>query len=319
MSEVYNKCIMAPSASECASLLKQCAKGDKGCIDTFNKLRSDYAQGLRLSEDGKVTYIRDILVENGFGPYLNSGETNVDVIVTNWNNSLGASPEAKRIRENTELMSIFQYLVSFVIDPRFSGEPETMKTSSAWFPPRPTGAERVFSDLPFGTRPTKRVMTGGGSQRKSRSYVNKMRYLDSLNTYYNMAGGAVEPSNCSDELKVMYNQINSNLQAHGKQVEESDNRIIETMLNKFGELETKVAQIQENLKNLASVNGSNVSGVISSEKSKLSTESKYLSNQGKSITSIIRSLLESTDNIGDNNIRALTNARLQFPQHTTTY
>ena len=38
MSEVYNKCIMAPSASECASLLKQCAKGDKGCIDTFNKL-----------------------------------------------------------------------------------------------------------------------------------------------------------------------------------------------------------------------------------------------------------------------------------------
>jgi hypothetical protein len=159
-------------------------------------------------------------------------------------------------------------------------------------------------------------MTGGGSQRKSRSYVNKMRYLDSLNSYYSMVGGAVEPSNFSDELKIMYNQITNNLQSHGKQVEISDNRIIETMLNKFGELETKLAQIQENVNKLSSVHGSNVSGVLNVEKDKLRTESKYLSNQGKSITSIIRSLLESTDNIADNNPRAITNARLQFPQHT---
>ena len=319
MSEVYDKCIIARDASECASLLEKCAKGDVGCISTFNKLKSEYAKGLKRSEDGKVAYIRDILVKNGFGPFLSSGETKADVIVLNWQNSLKASDEANRIRANTELMSIFEYLVAFVIDPEFSGEPETMKTSSAWFPSRPTGKQRIFSDLPFDIRPTKRVMTGGGSQRKSISYVNKMRYLDSLNTYYSMVGGAVEPSNCSDQLKVMYNDITNNLQSHGKQVEVSDNRIIETMLNKFGDLETKLAQIQENVNKLSSVNGSNVSGVLNVEKDKLKLESKYLSNQGKSITSIIRSLLESTDNIGDNNQRALTNARLQFPQHTTTY
>ena len=222
MSEVYDKCIIARSVTECASLLKKCSKGDVACEATFKKLRSEFAKGLRRSEDGKVTYIKDILVENGFGPFLSSGETKADVIVLKWQNSLGMSPEASAIIANSELTSIFEYLVAFVTDPKFSGEPDTMNTSSAWFPSRPTGAERIFSDLPFDIRPTKRIMTGGGNQRKSRSYVNKMRYLDSLNTYYSMIGGAVEPSNFSDELKIMYDQITNNLQSHGKQVEISE-------------------------------------------------------------------------------------------------
>jgi len=330
MSEVYNKCIVAPNASECASLLKKCISGDAECIKTFNKLKVDYAKGLKLSEDGKVTYIRDILVENGFGPFLSSGETKADVIVLNWHNSLRSSPEANAIRANADLTSIFEYLVAFVIDPQFSGEPETMKTSKAWFSRRPncTEPKRVFSAATYlKTRPTpKKViftkdgkieMVGGGSQneRKNLSYVNKIRYLDSLNSYYSMVGGAPEPTNCANDLKEMYTNITNNLQLHGKQVEDSDNRIIETMLNKFSELESRVAQINENISKLSGMSGANVSGVLQSEKEKLKMDNKTLSTQGKNITSVIRNLFENSSQVPDNN-KTLSNARLQFPQHT---
>jgi hypothetical protein len=67
-----------------------------------------------------------------------------------------------------------------------------------------------------------------------------------------MVGGAPEPTNCGNDLKAMYENITNNLQLHGKQVENSDNRIIETMLNKFTELESKVLQINEN-KNIGNV------------------------------------------------------------------
>lgn len=320
MSEA-KQCIMAAKAKECIDLLKKCASGDKECIEQFKKLKGEYAQGMTFQESKEE--INKFLTTNQITPFIVSGKKS-DEIIGEWHKSLLATntSEAQLIVNNENLTAIFMSLVEYVIRPdsdKFSGDPATMKTSSAWFPPRPTGAERVFSDLPFDIRPTKRVMTGGGSQRKTRSYVNKMRYLDSLNTYYNMVGGAVEPFNCSDQLKVMYNDITNNLQSHGKQVEVSDNRIIENMLNKFSNLETKLAQIQENINKLSSVHGSNVSGVLHVEKDKLKLESKYLSNQGKSITSIIRSLLESTDNISDNNQRTLTNARLQFPQYTVTY
>jgi len=317
MSEA-KKCIMAAKAKECIDLLEKCAKGDKECIEAFKKLRGEYAQGMKFEETKEE--VNKILSLNEVSRFIAPGKTS-DKIIGEWHESLlkTNSREAQLIVNNDDLTAIFVSLVEYVIRPesdKFTGDPATMKTSSAWFPSRPTGAERIYSDLPFDIRPTKRTMIGGGNQRKSRSYVNKMRYLDSLNSYYSMVGGAVEPSNFSDELKIMYNQITNNLQAHGKQVEISDNRIIETMLNKFGDLENKLGQIQENVNKLSSVHGSNVSGVLQVEKDKLKTESKYLSNQGKSITSIIRSLLESTDNIADNNPRAITNARLQFPQHT---
>ena len=206
-----------------------------------------------------------------------------------------------------------------------------MKTSKAFISPRPCSDKRVFGlEGVIGKRPIpKKVvigpdgvgrMVGGGSrtQAKNLSYVNKIRYLDSLNTYYNMVGGDVQPTNCCNDLQKMYAKITNDLQTHGKQVEASDNNIIETMLNKFAELETKVAQIQENISKLSSVSGTNVSGVLEAEKEKLKTESKYLSSQGKTITSVIRSLFESIDQVPVN-YKTLTNARLQFPQHTINY
>ena len=160
-------------------------------------------------------------------------------------------------------------------------------------------------------------MVGGGSQneRKNLSYVNKIRYLDSLNSYYSMVGGAPEPTNCANDLKEMYTNITNNLQLHGKQVEDSDNRIIETMLNKFSELESRVAQINENISKLSGMSGANVSGVLQSEKEKLKMDNKTLSTQGKNITSVIRNLFENSSQVPDNN-KTLSNARLQFPQHT---
>ena len=327
MSEVYKKCIVAPNASECASLLKKCMAGDEECIKTFNALKADYAKGLKLSEDGKVTYIRDILVANGFGPFLSSGETKADEIVLKWQNSLESSPEAEKIRANTDLINIFTYLVAFVIDPEFSGEPETMKTSSAWFSPRPDGKNRLYSVDSLETRPKIKSndlpdMVGGGSHNMNKdiSYVNKIRYIDSLNTYYNMVGGNLDTSSkCCNELTQMYKDITNNLESHGKQVEASDNRIVETMLKKFDELEHKVEQIQANINKLSSMPGANISAVLKNEQEKLKVESKYLSSQGKSLTSIIRSLFESSEQIGGGNEKVLANARAQFPPHTVSY
>ena len=325
MSEIY-KCMVARDSAECSALFERCMAGDADCIKQYNELKRDFEKGLKKPTPAERESIRKMLEDSKV--VLDKTKT-ADQILEKWIASMPDTPERAKIASNTTMKNILLLFIEFVIREDFSGDPATIKTSKMWFSRRPmcTDPKVLFSGASLTDRPTSRtrtglgVMVGGGSQneRKNISYVNKIRYLDSLNSYYSMVGGASEPTNCAADLQRMYENITSNLQNHGKQVEDSDNRIIETMLNKFSELESKVAQIQENLKNLASVNGSNVSGVISSEKSKLSTESKYLSNQGKSITSIIRSLLESTDNIGDNNIRSLTNARLQFPQHTTTY
>jgi len=323
---------MAPTARACIQLLEKIAINDAVSIAELKKLASDYALGMRFSDDKDI--VHKVLVNNGFASFLGTSETS-DVIVKKWHAGLGDSKDAQLVKGNADLTAIFMSLVEFVKRPdsdKYTGDPATMKTSKAWFSPRPfcTGPTRVFSATThLKTRPTPKqlnfvggvpVMTGGGSQneRKNISYVNNMRYLDSLNNYYNMVGGDVQPTNCCNDLQKMYENITNNLQSHGKQVETSDNRIIETMLNKFSELESKVVQIQENISKLSAVPGANVSGVLRAEKEKLKTESKYLSTQGKSLTSVLRSLFESSNQVPDNN-KALTNARLQFPQHTVGY
>ena len=65
--------------------------------------------------------------------------------------------------------------------------------------------------------------------------------------------------------------------------------------------------------------GANISAVLKNEQEKLKVESKYLSSQGKSLTSIIRSLFESSEQLGGDNGRVLANARAQFPPHAVSY
>jgi hypothetical protein len=335
MSEVYNKCIVAPNVIDCASLLTNAINGNLDSINQFKQLKSEYAKGLRLSgSNTKNTIERIKIVLFNLKITLLENKT-ADEIIENWlktdkNLASRRSDPAKKIASDEELKAILIFLVEFVINPEFSGAPETMKTSKAWFSRRPncTEPKRVFSAATYlKTRPTpKKVnfrkdgtieMVGGGSQneRKNLSYVNKIRYLDSLNNYYSMVGGAPEPTNCGNDLKAMYENITNNLQLHGKQVENSDNRIIETMLNKFTELENKVLQINENIAKLSGMSGANVSGVLQTEKEKLKMDNKALSTQGKNITSVIRNLFENSSQVPDNN-KTLSNARLQFPQHT---
>jgi len=328
MSGLYDKCIVAKDANECATLLEKCMAGtDNECIQTFQALSSEYQKGLRLEDRSKVNYIRSVLEKRGF--VFNSNNS-VD-IVQNWKNNLGSDSKSESIRANIKLMSIFTYLVEFVVNPEFTGNPATIKSGtdidSVWFSSRPDGKNRLFSVDSLETRPKTRsnnlpAMVGGGSHNmnKDLSYVNKIRYIDSLNTYYNMVGGNVDTnSKCCNELIQMYKDITNNLESHGKQVEASDNRIVETMLKKFDELENKVTQIQENINKLSSMPGANISGVLKNEQEKLKVESKYLSSQGKSLTSIIRSLFESSEQLGGDNGRVLANARAQFPPHAVSY
>ena len=323
----FKKCMVAASAGECIELLKGCINGDAKCLAEYNKLKDDFSKGLRATKEDKEN-IKAVLKQLAFPIVIDESKTS-DVILEEWLAKIPAGPEKQNIEKNTTLRQVLAYLIAFVIDPAFSGEPTTMKTSKMWFSRRPncTDPKRIFSGASLTSRPKSKtakfnkdgslVMVGGGSQneRKNLSYVNKIRYLDSLNSYYSMVGGAPEPTNCGADLQRMYENITSNLQNHGKQVETSDNRIIETMLNKFSELESKVLQIQENISKLSGMSGANVSGVLNTEREKLKMESKSLSSQGKNLTSVIRSLFESSSQVPDNN-KALTNARLQFPQHT---
>jgi hypothetical protein len=331
MSGLYDKCILAKDANQCATLLEKCMiNPDAECIQTFNSLSSEYQKGLRLEDRSKVDYIKSVLEKRGF--VFNSNNS-VD-IVNNWKNTLGSGDQVESIRKNIKLMSIFTYLVEFVVNPEFTGNPATIKSGtdidSVWFSPRPDGKNRLFSVDDLKIRPKTRsnnlpelpAMVGGGSynMNKDLSYVNKIRYIDSLNTYYNMVGGNVDTnSKCCNELTQMYKDITNNLESHGKQVEASDNRIVETMLKKFDELEHKVEQIQANINKLSSMPGANISAVLKNEQEKLKVESKYLSSQGKSLTSIIRSLFESSEQLGGDNGRVLANARAQFPPHSVSY
>lgn len=329
MSE-FKKCMVAASAGECLKLLEGCLNGDGDCFAEYEKLRNDYASGLRATKEEKAA-IKDFFATKGkirLSIDENTTET-ADEIITKWLNTIPEKDGLKsKISSNFSLLRILVLLVSFVITKDFSGDPATIKTSKMWFSTRPncTDPKRLFSGKSLSIRPTTRtrlnpdgtyIMVGGGSQneRKNLSYVNKIRYLDSLNTYYSMVGGAPEPTNYGIDLQRMYENITSNLQNYGKQVEDSDNRIIETMLHKFSELESKVAQIHENIAKLSEVAGANVSEVLQNEKEKLRTVSNYLSTQGKNITSVIRSLFENASQVPNTN-KAISNARLQFPQHT---
>lgn len=326
MSEIKLKsCMVAASAGKCVELLQGCMRGDKECFEEYSKLKAAFKYGIRATEQQKAD-IKKFLAANEHPILVNENTTKTaDEIIKDWVDSLPPGPEREKIRNNLEFRAVLMLLVEFVIHKDFSGDPATMKTSKMWFSTRPncTNPKVLFSGKSLSDRPTSRtrtglgVMVGGGSQneRKNISYVNKIRYLDSLNSYYSMVGGASEPTNCAADLQRMYENITSNLQNHGKQVEDSDNRIIETMLNKFSELESKVAQIQENISKLSEVAGANVSEVLKNEKEKLKTVSNYLSTQGKNITSVIRNLFESSSEVPVNN-KTLTNARLQFPQHT---
>ena len=318
--------MVAASATECLELLEGCMRGDAKCIEEYNKLKDDFSRGLRATKEDKEN-IKIILQRMKVSLVIDESKT-VDEILGKWLADIPSGPEKLAITRNLTLLNILTFLISFVIDPEFSGEPATLKTSKMWFSTRPkcTDPKRIFSGKSLSVRPTTRTrlnpdgtykMVGGGSQneRKNISYINKIRYLDSLNSYYSMVGGASEPTNCAADLQRMYESITSNLQVHGKQVEDSDNRIIETMLNKFSELESKVKQIHENIAKLSEVAGTNVSEVLQTEKEKLKTVSNYLSTQGKNITAVIRSLFENTSQVASNN-KAVTNARLQFPQHT---
>jgi len=307
-------------------LLKGCVlEGDGKCLEEYNKLKDDFSKGLRATEEDKKN-IKAVLKEMNI---VIDESKNVEEILKEWFDKIPSGSERVAILKNITLRNILSFLIAFVIDPEFSGDPTTMKTSKMWFSTRPncTDPKRIFSGKSLSVRPTsKKVnfrkdgtieMVGGGSQneRKNISYVNKIRYLDSLNSYYNMVGGATEPTDYSTDLQKIYESIISNLQLHGKQVENSDNRIIETMLQKFSELESKVKQLHENIAKLSEVAGTNVSEVLQNEKEKLKTVSNYLSTQGKNITSVIRSLFENSSQLPINN-KALSNARLQFPQHT---
>ena len=330
MSEVsYKKCILASNAAECTKLLDDCLNGDPKCIEEFNKMKREYNSGMRFSEVNKED-IKALLTRMKIFPYISNDKTS-DQIIREWVSGLGESDDDKKVKNNTNLQNILMFQVEALINPEFSGDPATMKTSKAYISPRPCSDKRAFNlEGILTSRPTPKklvigadgrgTMVGGGSrsQAKNLSYVNKIRYLDSLNTYYNMVGGSAEPTNCCNDLKQMYDTINNNLQAHGKEVEKGDANIIENMFQKFASLEEKVSQIQDNISKLSSVSGTNVAGVLESEKQHLKTESKYLSSQGKTITSVLRSLFESIDQVPISH-KTLTNARLQFPQHTVTY
>lgn len=321
MSEVY-KCMVARDSTECSALFERCMAGDADCIKQYNELKKDFEKGLKKPTPAERESMRKMLVDAKV--VIDKTKTS-DQILENWIASMPDGPEKVKIAGNTTMKNILVLIIEFVRNEDFSGDPATMKTSKMWFSRRPncTDPKVLFSGASLTPRPTSKsrtglgVMVGGGSQneRKNISYVNKIRYLDSLNSYYSMVGGASEPTNCAADLQRMYENITSNLQNHGKQVEDSDNRIIETMLNKFSELESKVAQIQENISKLSEVAGANVSEVLKNEKEKLKTVSNYLSTQGKNITSVIRNLFESSSQVPVNN-KTLTNARLQFPQHT---
>jgi hypothetical protein len=67
MSGLYDKCIVAKDANECATLLEKCMVGsDNECIQTFQALSSEYQKGLRLEDKSKVNYIRSVLEKRGF-------------------------------------------------------------------------------------------------------------------------------------------------------------------------------------------------------------------------------------------------------------
>jgi len=332
MSGLYDKCILAPSGRGCAELLQKCIKGDETCINEFNKLKGEFSRGMRFSNTDKQSII-EMLKELGIYNNISPGKTSRE-IVENWLASLGDTEDEKSIKSSGTIQDILKFQVEYIINPEFTGNPATIKSGtdigSVWFSPRPDGKNRLFSVDDLKIRPKTRsndlpelpAMVGGGSynMNKDLSYVNKIRYIDSLNTYYNMVGGNVDTnSKCCNELTQMYKDITNNLESHGKQVEASDNRIVETMLKKFDELEHKVEQIQANINKLSSMPGANISAVLKNEQEKLKVESKYLSSQGKSLTSIIRSLFESSEQLGGDNSRVLANARAQFPPHAVSY
>lgn len=325
---VYNKCIVAPDAAECASLLKKCVSGNKDCIDTFKGFQSYYVKGMR-KDNRLTTYLNELLEEIKLKGIIDADTSKTsEAIMDEWKNNLGSTEEANKVKANIELINILTYLVEFYRNPDFTGDPTTMDSARFFFSERPTDATRFYDLLSLEYRPTPRTttidsngkvqMTGGGSinEKKSLSYVNKIRYLDSLNTYYNMVGGSVDPTiSCAEQLKNLYEDVNDNLKQIGKKIEDGDHKIMEEMIEKFNKLENKITETHTNITTLSSMPSSNVNTALEKENEILKTSSKYLSSQGKTLTSILSSLFENSNQVADS-YKVINDARIQFPQHT---
>lgn len=325
---VYDKCILARSAVECADLLKKCVSGDDECMKTFDDFKRYYAKGMRR-EDGLTTYLDELLEKIKLKEIIKADISKTsEAIMEEWKNTLGTDPDAIKVRDNNALIKTLEQLVEFYKNPDFTGDPATMNSARFYFDERPTGDSTFYGLSSLTDRPTPRTTTigpdgkvkmiGGGSinEKKSLSYVNKIRYLDSLNTYYNMVGGSVDPTiSCAEQLKNLYEDVINNLKQLGKKIEDGDNAIMEKMIQKFSELENKIAETHKNITTLSSMPSSNVNTALEKEKKYLNTSSKYLSSQGKTLTSILSSLFENSNQVADS-YKVINDARIQFPQHT---